>query len=529
MLRGLISLSCLFSLCLCAGSTAVGQSVHKDSEFGYRISVPKGWTKAPLSHREKWIVAKFVSKRQYVGKKEPMGHRPDLRVILFPKAVTSDRGVKVKVSADKTRINVSVKNPYKNFDDYLKKHAYGGYYKVSEEKKKINGIDTTCIEIRFEKLTVPRRAFAYIYHQKDADFVAYVEGLEDHWKKLKPIYLRALKSFKFIKRTGSLIRQGGTTGNDIEFLGAKKLTPKEKEKRRTKRFERELKNVSANRPAGWKIKKSKNYVALTHTDAKYTKRVLAQAEAVRKWLDKNFGWISKNKAGSAIIRICKDSTEERAFSGGSRDAWGSGMEIVTHKSTGSGRNNWEMQWVNRRIVGMWFRDKNSDFAWGMPQWLNSGIDQLLGTSALKGGRLEFKPGDWEKTTLRELARNDKIAKPSRMMSVSWAEFAKTEGASYQAGAFVRFLMNGPKGQTKGVLRKYMESLVEIIDEQKKKEKEKSPTKVRKELTEAEEEERFKKRKQAGKDRIKKIFDKSFGSWSDKKWKKFERAYTESVG
>ena len=48
----------------------------------------------------------------------------------------------------------------------------------------------------------------------------------------------------------------------------------------------------------------------------------------------------------------------------------------------------------------------------------------------------------------------------------------------------------------------------------------------KEETEEEQEARFRARRQKEKNRIGEIFDRTFGHWSDSRWKKLERSYFE---
>ena len=518
-----LSIPAVILALLTLGPGARAQEVHKNPEFGFQVTPPKGWKQMLLSHNEKWIVAKFRCHKDYWGKKESTYHRPELKVILFAKVVVEDRGVKVEKSKDDKVLVLKVKNPFKNFEEYLKAHAQGGYYEVSRKEKVIRKVPVTCIELKFEKLTTPRRALAYIYHHRDGDYALYVEGLEDYWKRLKPRYLRSLKSFRFIKRTGSLIRKGGTSNDGAVTVSTAKLTPKERAAQRKKSFDREVKAIMASLPKGWRKQKSKNVVALTHTSPKYTNYVIRQTEAVRKWLRKHFDWIGEEKAGRTLLRICENSDEESSLVGGSRDAWGKGFEVITHRDIGGGVQSYELQWVNRRVVGIWFRDKNKDLAWGMPSWLNTGIRQVLSTARLKGSALVLKPDVWELNAMRELARGGKIVMPREILTASGSEFSSIDHSTEQAGTFIRFLLSGPKKYTKGVIQDYMRDLIQVMEQDKRRE-EKEKGKATHELTEAEEAARFKERRQKEKKRLEEVFELSFGDWSKAKWKKFDRAY-----
>ena len=519
----------LAAVALVIGTPATGsRDIHKDSNLGFQISVPGKWKKIPIASRENWIVAKYISKRTLWTKKGMGAHNPEMKVILFPHATVNEKGVEVTKKGKS--ITVRIKNPYKDFDAWMKANASGGYYATSEKERVVNKIKATCMEYRFEKLTTPRRALAWIFHGKDADWAVYFEGLDDYWRSLSPTFLSSLKTFKFIKRKGSIIRAGTTSDSAITIkTDDKELTPAERDKQRKQKFDKELRVASKRMEKGWKIQKSKNYVAITHVDSKYTTRMLKQAEAVRKWLEKKFGYVGQQKAGRAIIRICDSMDEESAFRDTSSGSWGLGLEIVTHKDLGGGRRSFETQFLNGRVTSIWFADKNPELRWGMPSWLQQGIDQVLRTSYVKGGRLVFKPDQWEQNQLRELKRQKKLVRPRDFLTASWQEFNKKPGATHQAALFVRFLLSGPKKQTKRFLEDYMYELIQLIEERSKKDKEAAKKKGAKEQTEEEQAAQYKARRQAEKKRLQAVFDKAFGSWSESKWKKFEQAYRSFAG
>ena len=510
--------------------------IHKDEQRGYQIRPPADWTPIPIGNDQKWVIAKYLSDREYVDRKEGYSHRPDMRVVLFPHAVTKERGA--KVTSRGNRLVVDFKNPYRDFDAYLKANARGGFYLLSTKDRKVDGVEVTCKRYKFEKLTTQRIGIAWIFHGRDADWAVYFEALEDEIDKLEPVYRRSLKSFRFIQRKGSIV-EGGTTGTgevEIELDGdgkKKEKTPAEILKEREAAFDRHVRQASAKLTKGWKVQKSRNFVAFTHVDKKYTTKLLKHCEAVRKWMDRYFAFLKDGKPGRMVIRICKDQPEERAFAETSGTGfWG--IEIITHKPVGEA--DWEMDFVNRAIVSRWFRDKNKNLAWGMPGWLDAGLDSAIGSAELKGGRLVMRPSIWEKTNMRELARADNIAKPRAFLSASWQEFARVEHASSQAGTFVRFLLTGPKRQVKGFMETYMKAILEVAAEEEARdeaEKEKRKKEGRKELTEEEQEEeeerRFRERKGREKKRVDAIFKKAFGSWSESKWKKFESSYLQFAG
>lgn len=515
---------------LILGIPAAAQTLHKDKKLGFQLKIPKNWNKMPQLEREKWIVAHYKSKRTLRGKKNGGWHVPEMKVVVFPKAITE---------AENGSFG---SNPPKDFMDYLKRNnAWGGGYYVSDEKKfKHRGMPATYMEIKFEKLTTPRRAIVWIIHEDEADWAIYFEGIEDYWKKLVPDFRRSLKSFKFIERTGSVLELhgGGTTGENEIVIdpGAEKKSPEEKrasrEKSRTVRFSRAYDRAKESAKNGWRILESKNYVAVTHVDEKFTRKQLDRAEAIRKWLDKKLGFVSQSKAQRAIIRICKDGTEYNALATASRSSFTSNpVEIVTFKDVG-GRQSWQSQRMNDQVVDIWMNDKGVRL-WSMPAWFSGGISNMLSTAYVKSGKLVFKPDEWDQNSLRELARTDSLVAPRKMLQSTGQRFWKIEHSQAQAGAFMRFLTEGPKSKVKGFLKDYFEALDFVVEEEERREKKARENKKDEgEMSDEELEEleaaRFKARKQAERKRIEAIFGVAFDGWSEKKWGKFERAYYEFV-
>ncbi len=534
-MRHRIILAAFCALALVAHPLSAQGKWHKDEQRGFQVKPPAGWTQIPIATSQEWIVAKYLSNREYRDKKEGYTHRPEFQVILFPDAVTKQRGAKVTRKGNKLLLRV--KNPYRNFDAYMKATASGGYYLLDDKDATINGIKVSCRRYKFEKLTAQRIGYAWIFEGRDAKWVLYGEALESHVKKLEMLFKKSFKTFKFIQRRGS-ITQGGTTGSGLVEIdtadGNSKESPEEIFRKREARFDREVRRASAALPSGWRVQKSRNFVALTHVDKKYTTKVLKRAEAIRKWLEKEFSFLEGPKAGRTIIRICRDQAEESSFS---RTGGGFRMddfEIVTHKPMG--QDSWESGWINRSIVSNWFRARNRNLAWGMPTWLSSGLSTVLGQAEIKGNRIKLKPSVWEKTSMRELAREDKIARPREFMTLSWKEFNRIEHATSQSGTFVRFLLAGPRSRVKGVLEAYMKAIIEVAAEEEAKakaEREKERAASNRELTEeeqeAEEERRFRERNSKKDDRLKRVFERAFKDWSESRWKKFESSYAGFAG
>ncbi len=535
-----------FSVLFAGPAPGQGAGMHEDEALGYKVRFPQGWQKMPLAVQERWIVAKYLCDREYVDKESGWGFKPEMRVILFAHAVTEDRGVKSteEGEGEEKRTTVEVKNPYKDYKDYLGQNYSGGGWFVSLEEEQKNGdLAWTLLEIKVEKLAYggKKRIVTGVFHAADADFAVHFEVLEDSYAKLKPVLYGCLKSFALVARKGTLA-PATTEGPGGDGEDEDKLTPEQRKQRREERQRKTYERAVAGLPSGWESFEACGFLVLSHVDRKYAMKVVKQAEAVRNWLDKTFAFMGDEYVRMPILRICANSDEERSYSDGSSDAWLSpAREIVTHKDAGAGALSYEFEWVNRRVVSGWFMDKDPDTASYMPDWLDSGLGQYLGTATLKGAVLEFKADDWEKERLREAAKKGDLLGVKAMLLAGWNDFKASPGS--QGGALLRFMMEGPgRGmkESKGFVERYLKALREVSwewekkaeEERKKAEGSSAPEGPK---TEDEEDEEYKNRgkrakewEQKRKDFLQEVLNRAFGGLTDADWEKIDRAYLASV-
>lgn len=522
--------------------------IHKDDEYGYSILVPQGWREIPIAVDEKYIVLKYQCDREYSDKIEGYTQRPDLKVIVFDPKGTKKADV---TEAEGVR-RITIENPYKNFKEWVKSDAQGGRYISEEKETTVNGLTTTWYEVKYEKLTVPRHGIAFVYHTEDVDFCATIEVLEQHWEKLKPLLLTTMKSFKVIPRKAAgKVGQAATTGEGgaapTPPVDTAKLTPEERAKARQQRFERDLKTATDRLPDGWTVKRSKNYVALTHVDDKYTSKILELAESVRAWAETNLGYFGDGVAGSDMFRICKDQAEERSFTDLSSRSGGWSSEIVISKDDGLS----EIQWIAYKVFSRWVADKNPRMRYGMPPWLDRGLDAFMGAAYPRGGKLEFRPDGDLIVALKLAAKFKQLIPVREMVQLTSTELMKKfedmQGTGkgnaeaqemlkhkmspwQQTAGFIRFLMQGPgrtNPRTKDLLKNYVLALDEVLrgDDEKPLEAGAMPAAAK---TEEEEEEQFKNRQNYWQDRqkdlLKAVYDKVFGQWTEADWAALERSY-----
>jgi len=533
-------------------------ATHKDTRWGFRIKVPKGWKQAAMSATEEWIAAKFIGERALEPKKSEyyVSEHPHIWVIGFPVARVDDRGAKVEKKGDKTIIEW--KNPYKDYKDFVKRamHLGGGYHFSKEEKETIDDVEVLQYEIKVEKgAAAPFRIVTWVYQYKDAHFAIHCKILEDHYGKYKSTFRSTLKSFRRIQREKAMPGSTTTGKKIIEVEDEEDMTPEQKKKLRRERFEQLLRKEAEALPKGWYELRSDHYVALANADKKFTKRALDHAEAIRKYLDKQFGDIGSDYVPMGIIRVFATREEEQAFQGGTNWMWGPGVEqVLVTQTVGGSDRAWEFEYLSSRLTSQYLSFKNSFLADNMPYWFREGLKQHMKFARSKGKRVKIKPDEYDRQYIKDIIKAGK-ALPLKEM------FEKGEAQNmtlYQCGSVCSYLMTkGDRGKTKGAIQGYLRNLVSAIekaeseyqskaDALKKEEEERAQAAAAASgaVVESEDEEgaeddnsaaeaAWEKRKTAMKERSKAIleeaFQRTFGELSDKDWDRLNRAWLKYAG
>ncbi len=521
------------------------QAPHVDKKVGFQMRPPQGWGQIPVKVEEKWIVAKWQSDKKYEGKEAGIPpHVPLMRVIVFEKAkkeVTSEGGgIEVKEGAS---VSIGLEAPYLDYKDYLKRNfSDGGFFISAEEQGTSGGAPVTMIEVKVEKLTYTgkKRILAWVFKADFGEIAVEVDSLEDKYDKLKPIYLGALKTFKLIPRDPTL--QSGDeidTGAKVKITDGKEETPEEQKKRRMESQEKVFKKAIADLPKDWTHKRTAHYLILIHSKPQFADKVAAHAEAVRDWLDKNFGDVGKGYVQHGIIRICKDTDEENAFRKSSGDSYSSeNREAVLSADSSSGKA-YEFEYLGKALLQQYFHDKNEMLYRSMPPWLEIGLSEYLGTAQLKGRSLVFEPDQNEMVRMRDGRRGDKFLPVKELFSVTGKDLWTGENGMYiyaQCTSMVRFIL-GPgarQKKTAGLVRNYIADLLAVVEAEEAKEKEERKKKegAGGPKTEEEEEAEFRKRRAESwdkkeKDLLGNVFQKSFGEWSDGDWNALQSAWEKT--
>jgi hypothetical protein len=524
-------------------------NTHQDDRLGYKVRWPAGWTMIPKKPNEEWIASKFLSEKKYRWN-SPDGwtieHQPTMKVIAFIATAVKDK--KEEIEVDGVGTVVLGKNPYKDYEDYMDRtYAGGGWHISKQEDTEINGIPTTCMEIKVTKLTRsgPKRIVTWIFRTPEVDFAVEFEVLEDSYRKLRGDIYSCLRTFKLVPRTEGSLAPAKT--GETKFVDETKLPVTERTERREVRERRLHEAATKDLPAGWRVRKIGRFLVLDHVgdNFKHAKKVVTHAEAVWSWLDRTFDYIGPDEyVPTPILRICKDQREESAYRSGT--SWVQDLEITTHKSTDVDTKDWEFEYVNGRVMDIWWEHRDRDLYWAMPYWLRSGLNKVLERGRAKGRRLEFEFDVWDRQSLKRAVKDGKLTPPRDLMQLTNSELMEGLGGQggfeafmsrgNQAAGLVRFFVAGAASKsrrTKTVLRDYLLNLRSVTDEIQKAEEGKKPAEEKEPQTEEEEAERLKQRregwKQKEKEVLQKVFERTFGGWSSGDWKSFDSVYYKSIG
>ena len=516
---------------------------YTDEKLGFRFKIPQKWSQVPTQVDEKWIVAQFQSNREYEGHVKLDGdfaiHRPLMRVIQFDEKVIK-KMVRVEKDDDTTIKTLTL--PYRNYKDYVKRNLNKGGFHFSQEKKsKMGKVPITIYEVKVEKLAYGgrKRFIAYVFHgENGVDYAVEFEFLMHRFKKLKPIGMRSLNSFKLLERSPEAASMGNQDSGPDTFgrwirSDWKKKTVKERHELRRQIEDTRIKKAIAGLPEGWVVVESKNFTVLSHASKKFTKRLVDAAEACWGWVEKRFGKLNDEYVSKGIIRICKNRQEYSAYRTGSADAFSiDDKEIATYEDKDYG-NIGEWRGLFYAIYRHYIYDKDSLLHDHTPRWLTSGLIDYFASARVKGKKIEFRIDEYEPEAFRDLRRKGtELMMPKELMSITRERMLKGNKAGKEVDeqlvTFMRFL-EGPgrrhkllKGQ--GFLLKYLQESVIAAEDYKAK----HPTESRKEAETEEEEEEMARKKNKKFEKRRKAICKAVNSklckWTDKEWKSLDRAY-----
>jgi hypothetical protein len=530
---------------------AARADAYKDEKLGFSVSSPSKWKQMPISTDDQWRVAEWQSPREFEDADTKTNswtrQTPKLDVIIIPNSAADQKGAEVQKDGDKVHIKMAA--PWKDLKEYMDKKAQsdgpGGYYFSKDaEESKVGDVKVLFYEITFDKFTstynnAPRKWYGWAFYGTDAIYGLVGEALVKFEDKVKPDLEAAVRSFKIFPRTGTLPGQAVTPngdGSDIVIKGdpsKEHLTDADLKKRRTDAFNQHLSKIKGSLAAGWKIKDSENFTAVTHCDDKFTKEVLDHAEALRAWLDTNLGFVGNGYAGKVVLRVCADENERAAMHDSMGYSWDR-CEVVT----GQDKNGWmdnKLSELNGGIYTIWMRDKNMQLAWSLPPWISSGLYACVSSAVSKGRKItDFKATTWDNVEMANMRRANKLLEARTFFTMDQDTMWKDWETHRQAEAFVRYLLIGnahTNPKYKNVLADYIKNLVILLDEQH----DAKGAAGASDEPKTEEEEAARQRalseawKKEEQDTLKKLVEKTFPGWDDNAWKSFNAAYMKELG
>lgn len=529
------------------------KGVHEDSVFGYSFKPPKDWTSIPIQSDESWLVAKFLSKREYsfTGKGSwTYSHKPELMAIAFIEDLSDeedeDEEGEVEDDGEDGEVSINFNLNYKNYEDYLRRtYSGGGYFIAAEEEGELKGVSVTRLDIKVEKLTRrgPKRINTWIYHLEGVDLAIQVEVLENHYKKLKKTIEGALKSFKEIPREGALPGEQDTSMGRL-WVSRSDMDSRSVSERNTMMMDKcEAQHQKAidSLPEGWKHSKEKDCLLISNADMKYGKRIAEQTGAVVKWLEDSFDYFGpQHYVRTPIIRVCKTSDEQYSYNRGGGNFWGgTDLEFVTSLES---IRDWggEFSWMNGNVASHWFQDRDRELYWAMPEWLQHGLQEFVNNSRAKGSKLKFHQDDWDRDDLRTAVRENRVSGPRALMQMTRTALWESGGTSFwsrrdESSSFVYFLLEGDGAKNKKyreIIPSYLKNLKALLEEDATKEKESEPEGGGSPQTEEEEEEMFRNRRTKLREReeefLERVFNRTFSGWSTKDFEKLDKAFLKSI-
>lgn len=524
----------------------------ENKRFGFKLKPPAKFQEVPLKLDENWIGAKFLSEKFDIwidpDTRYDYEFKPTLTVIgflereketdFFDEDGKSGLDVDVEETGDgeDEPKSVTIKTKaYEDYEDFLDRtYSGGGFFVASKEEGQHGKLPVTKFEIKVEKLAYdgPKRISTWVFHCEGVDVAVQFEVLEETREKYDRDLTRTFKSFKAIEReVDASLDQSGA-----RFITLRQMTSGTPEERRAMRKASEAQlreQAAASVTDGWTAEAVSDCFVINHTDSRYAKKVVDRCEGVMQWLDDTFPFIGPDEyVRGPIIRICDSYEEENAYRKGGDGWWSTGLEIVTHDNKDSW-TDWEAQWTNRQIFFHWFRERDIELYAAMPAWLRDGLGTFVEDLRVKGKKVSARGDDWDRDWLRKDLRDGKASQPRDIMRRAKANNSNWSTQSREAGALVRYLMSpaaAKNKQSRDVLPRYMQNLKLALEEIDAKEEQ--PEKSSEPKTEAEEEKLFQERQKRWQEReqelVEDVWFRTFKSWSDKDWDKFERYYFDSI-
>jgi hypothetical protein len=533
--------SVLFVASLAAQPRLVA-GVHEDPTLGFKIRVPDKWTFVPVDLDEKWIVAKYLSNREFSAKLSGGTFKPDMVVTHFsPEKAKLMEKTETRGDTTYTQKSVITFRAYKDWFDQTMQASGLGYTYDVEKVETVGDIQVTRLEMSVTKTNQKvLKVYAWVFDRKSdqSSIAVQFRQLPDWVEKVATDFDRSAKTFKFTAAAAS-------NANGDDDLDApmwmrdrskwRELSVSERENIRkgleVKRRERTLAHI----PDGWTTQDSrtKRLTALSHADKKYTQQVLDVADATWDWLDKRFGVLSDDYVMCGLIRICKDYDEYQSYLGKSVDGDSfseTNREIVDYRERAMGNAGGQFRGLVRGLTSSYLYDKDMWIYENQPDWLAQGLARYLSSAELEGKKLVFKSATEERVALREAERAGSLRTFNEVISTPSDDWPRERETAQRyvahTGAMIRFLESKEAEKLKvfdKFMTRYLQAVVKVAEQWYAE----HPAGQQQALTEAEEEQKAKERGKRGKEQRKYILDavnKEVANFSAKEWQLIEAAW-----
>lgn len=539
----LVLLALLASVVASSSSSA---QLYKDERLGFSLRIPKDYEQVPTKSSEEYVVAHFVSKKEtfLIDKSDGFSwvHRPDIQVIAFLDAVINRP--QIEEDEDDAEKKVRVIDPYRDYKDFMNRTYPGGFFFDIEEEDEHKGLPVKCYEIKVESKTggtAPKRLLTWVFRTELGEIAVQCESLVSEFDKFQSEFKKLIRSFTEIERTEELDLEA-FTGGFISLADLDELTPDQRRLQRIELERRAWERATRDLPDGWETYEMDGVMCMTRADKGYSKKVIESVFAVTDFLEETFPDVGKGEyTRTPMLRICKD--DEEYFSlykvGSTWDFTDLSNEIVTYKTKfGATSVAWET--VKRRAMEIWFSDRDRDLYFALPEWLRRGLRETIEGSDMKGSKLKLEGTMAWKNALRDAERDDRLVPVKDLMHMTRRELYTAVqnddwGPLAQCVALVDMLINSKKRNLKTVLADYMKHVDDITAEiraenvAKRKAEQVEDSKP---TTEEEEDEYFRKEREAIEAQQERLlsesFIRTFDGWSEKEWSSFERAFQKSL-
>ncbi|MAG58496.1 MAG: hypothetical protein CMJ83_19585 [Planctomycetes bacterium] len=468
------SLTVALGLVLILGAALPAQKNWEDEKYGYSINTLKDWEAVPPQPTDKYIVAKWVSKRRI--RELPA----EMHVYVFNrKAAAPTTG-----PLDGREIPAALREYFqkmgakKSYADWIASDR--GRAGMSLKKgKKLRVKSPAAAKLKAGLMYTTSRPSGYVRGaERMGDFLVVVgvittEDIEyavecfcskQAERKMKARFQSVVKSFKLLKKRPDLAKSeekpaaGKGEGYDRTIETARD------EARRVAR-------ENAKRNPGWWYLETKRYMIVTNVPRKkkpFIKTLGTRLEAIRDLYEKDFP-TAKPLTAVSIVRVCKDHKTYSDYGGpgGSAGYWYSpAKELVFYKEAGDKRTPFAV--LSHEAFHQYIYYACGELS--PHSWFNEGYGDYYSGAHISGSRvLKVNPFKWRVDTIKKAVRTGTHVPIKDIIRYSQGQYYSNPQVCYAEGwSIVYFLNKGiPKVHPwRQILPTYLKVLQETQDRNK---------------------------------------------------------------